>query len=504
MRLSSAQSLCVLVCVHLIHCNVLVLERLTALQLLSSTSRRRRANSVLLEEVLPGDLERECYEEVCSEEEAAEIFRTREKTMEFWYRYKTVPRCRSNLCLNGGLCSEQQQGLVQCLCAPRFSGPQCETEVRECAYRNGGCMQYCSDLPGGAGVQCGCAQGYRLEEDGLSCSKTVPFPCGRQQNQAWIMTRSLLDPDLNETLDQTWTSEQNWTETWVPEGNSSAQGSVNASWTNQTSELQQGAALSEDGRIIGGTLETLGGSPWTVLIRREDGYGFCGGTLVSERWVISAAHCFHQTQADHVTIGDVDKLRPDPGEQKIKVQKILVHPHFHDYTFDSDLALVLLQTPVVFNPTALPACLPNHHLSEALLQKNMMGVVSGWGTTQYMGRSSRFLRKVALPVVSHRTCSLSTEQVVTDNMFCAGFVDVQRDSCSGDSGGPFVVHFRGAWFLSGVVSWGEQCAARGKYGVYTRLGNFLSWIHQTMEREERDLDLSRDLNHTEVSEMIQD
>lgn len=135
-------------------------------------------------------------------------------------------------------------------------------------------------------------------------------------------------------------------------------------------------------------------------------------------------------------------------------------------------------------------------------QEGNYGKVSGWGVTAYLGRSSRFLRKVDLPVVAFADCTASTEQVtrtprprrspdahgsavsvlqvITDNMFCAGYLDVREDACSGDSGGPFVVNYRGTWFLTGVVSWGERCAAKGKYGVYTRLGNFLTWIHSTM------------------------
>lgn len=85
---------------------------------------------------------------------------------------------------------------------------------------------------------------------------------------------------------------------------------------------------------------------------------------------------------------------------------------------------------------------------------------------------------------------MSVLQVITDNMFCAGYLDVSMDACSGDSGGPFVVNYRGTWFLTGVVSWGEKCAARGKYGVYSRLGNFLTWIRGTMER----LDLNSTTN----------
>lgn len=508
--------LCVLLLsFELIHCNVFV-DHLKAMQLLGATVRRRRANSHLLEEVLPGNLERECYEEVCSEEEAAEIFQTREKMMEFWFRYKSLNRCGTNPCLNGGLCS-MDHGHVLCLCPPQYRGHICETEVQECSYRNGGCMQYCTDLPGGAGVQCGCALGYKLETDGHSCSQTVAFPCGRQQNQEWIRSRSLLIEEQNMTTesnrtDTAWVSERT-IDTGVSEHNATL-GAVNGTETEMKRFLNasqtdytrgEGEERGErgeeedviDARIVGGVLEKQGSSPWQVLIRRADGYGFCGGTLVADRWVVSAAHCFEQ-KAHHVTIGDYDKQRPDPGEEQVEVQKVLLHPHFHHFTYDSDIALLLLSRPVLFSSKVLPTCLPDLHLSQYLLRENIWGVVSGWGVTHYLGRSSRFLRKVALPVVDYETCRKSTDQVITDNMFCAGYLDASRDACSGDSGGPFVVNYRGTWFLTGVVSWGEECAKRGKYGVYTRLGHFLSWIHTTMDREEQEME------HTKNQTLNQD
>ncbi|XP_033976107.1 vitamin K-dependent protein C-like [Trematomus bernacchii] len=252
-------------------------------------------------------------------------------------------------------------------------------------------------------------------------------------------------------------------------------------------------------RIVGGVLEKLGGSPWQVLLRRADGYGFCGGTLVSDRWVVSAAHCLEES-VDHVTIGDYDKRRPDPMEQQLKVQKVFVHPHFHSFTFDSDIALLFLSGPVRRGPTAAPACLPDPHLSRYLLQEDSRGVVSGWGLTRHMGRSSRFLRKVTLPVIGQQTCSSSTNQVITDNMFCAGFLDVAMDACGGDSGGPFVQNHRGTWFLTGVVSWGEGCAAKGRFGVYSRIGNFLNWIRDTMQRQ----DLSQDQGLSQNQDLSQD
>uniref|UniRef100_A0A3Q2XEK7 Vitamin K-dependent protein C n=1 Tax=Hippocampus comes TaxID=109280 RepID=A0A3Q2XEK7_HIPCM len=416
---------------------------------------RRRANAMLLEEMFPGDLERECYEERCSQEEAAEIFQSQEKTLEFWFRYTNLSPCASNPCVNGGKCM-LERGDFLCLCPPRYHGSTCHLEVSSCSYRNGGCLQYCTDLPGGTAVQCGCADGFKLESDGRSCSKTVAFPCGIQQAAVLQRGRALwnLSDDANFTAETDFLlDDANFTEEMdaiLHDANVTVDtDDILDSGRRIRSNYSQPTGESLNPRIVGGALERLGGSPWQVLIRRADGYGFCGGTLVSDRWVISAAHCFQQT-AHHVTIGDYDKQRRDPGEQNIPVERVLPHPHYHDFTMDSDVALVYLARPVVRGPTAIPACLPDPHLSKYLL-------------------------KVA---------------VITDNMFCAGYVDAPMDACSGDSGGPFVVNYRGTWFLTGVVSWGERCAAKGKYGVFTRLGNFLSWIRTTMEKVDRNATLS--------------
>lgn len=180
-------------------------------------------------------------------------------------------------------------------------------------------------------------------------------------------------------------------------------------------------------------------------------------------------------------------MRLDQDEQMIRVKILIVHPHFHEYTFDSDIALLYLAKSVQLGPFATPACLPNTHLARLLLKENKIGTVTGWGATQYMGRSSRYLRKVELPVVDQKKCILSTDQVITDNMFCAGYDEAPMDACSGDSGGPFVSKHQDTWYLTGVVSWGEMCAAKGKYGVYTKLHNYLSWIKDTVLQYEQNI-----------------
>lgn len=448
--------------------------------------RTRRANT-FLEEMKPGSLERECYEELCSLEEAFEIFQSTEKTMEFWYRYKNLNLCRFNPCQNGGMCRENR-GVQECLCPPLYSGTNCETEVSDCKYKNGGCLHYCSQTET-AGVECSCADGYQLDEDRHSCSPAVQYPCGKQWTGG-IMSRSLDDVShthadyANHTHSSTSPSHP------LHHNRSALENSTHQNQTELTAPdqlLDTGSDFTggnEDTRIVGGQLQRQGGSPWQVLLRREDEYGFCGGSLINQRWVITAAHCLQQTP-HHITIGDYDKMRPDKDEQKITVEKIIPHPHYHEYTFDSDIALLYLSSAVTLGPFASPACLPDANLAERLMKPGEQGLVSGWGSTHYLQRSSRFLRKVQLPVVEQKSCINSTEQIITDNMFCAGFLMEEMDACTGDSGGPFIVNYRGTWFLTGVVSWGERCAAQGKYGVYTRLGNYLSWIQEEMKKEEK-------------------
>ncbi|CAJ0958854.1 unnamed protein product [Ranitomeya imitator] len=174
--------------------------------------------------------------------------------------------------------------------------------------------------------------------------------------------------------------------------------------------------------------------------------------------------------------GDYDKYLRDQDEQKIAVMKVFPHPYYLGEYYDHDIALLYLRSPAILSDYTRPICLPSPGLGRLLTQEGEIGQVSGWGATHYKGRASRFLLKVRLPIVSQDTCMASTDMVLTGNMFCAGYSIEARDSCKGDSGGPFAVIYRNTWYLVGVVSWGEGCAQEGKYGVYTRVSNYISWI----------------------------
>ncbi|NXH65793.1 FA7 factor, partial [Hydrobates tethys] len=383
----------------------------------------KRAN-YFLEEICPGNLERECNEEKCSFEEAKEIFHSQEKTMEFWFNYKGLNPCSTNPCNNGGVCKIRHYNYF-CICPPKFGGYNCEKEKFECWYKNGGCWQYCRDSSSAFHVVCSCAKDYTLHEDGKRC----------------------MQADTPEFVQR------------------------NVSSTSEHS----------DSRITGGTLCHRGHCPWQVLIRNSKDIGFCGGSLISSRWVVTAAHCLDLVRPHHVTVGDFDKYQREFKEQKIDVERSWTHPHYDSNDYNGDIALLYLSSDVIFNEYVIPICLPSPNLATLLSEEGRIGMVSGWGATHERGSTLRFLMKVRLPIVNMETCQRSTDRLITDNMFCAGYSTGVTDACKGDSGGPFTVPYHNTWFLLGIVSWGEGCAEKGKYGVYTRVSNYIPWIKEIVE-----------------------
>ncbi|NXL63068.1 FA7 factor, partial [Chordeiles acutipennis] len=396
----------------------------------------KRAN-YFLEEIRPGNLERECNEEKCSFEEAKEIFHSQEKTVRNFILGNTedsLNPCSTNPCNNGGVCKIRHYNYF-CICPPKFGGDNCEkgdeclcvsmAEKLECWYKNGGCWQYCRDSGSAFQVVCSCAKDYSLHEDGKRCVQADT-------------------PQLTQ---------------------------INVSSTS----------AHNDSRITGGTLCHRGHCPWQVILFIYKDVGFCGGSLISSRWVVTAAHCLDLVRPHHVTVGEYSWCSVEFKEQKIDVEQSWTHPHYDSNDYNSDIALLYLSSDVIFNEYVIPICLPSPNLAALLSEEGRIGMVSGWGATHERGSTLRFLMKVQLPIVNMETCQQSTDRLITDNMFCAGYSTEAADACKGDSGGPFTVSYHNTWFLLGIVSWGEGCAEKGKYGVYTRVSNYIPWIKEIVE-----------------------
>uniref|UniRef100_A0A8C8AIK8 Coagulation factor IXa heavy chain n=1 Tax=Otus sunia TaxID=257818 RepID=A0A8C8AIK8_9STRI len=429
----------------------------------------KRAN-YFLEEIRPGNLERECNEEKCSFEEAKEIFHSQEKTMEFWFNYKNLNPCSTNPCNNGGVCKVRHYNYF-CICPPKFGGDNCEREKLECWYKNGGCWHYCRDSSSAFHVVCSCAKDYTLHEDGRRC-----VPAGKATAPAARQKEAVEDAAGQNQSGESAGQNQPGAVQTLHDGRNGSSSWGNASDTPQLVPLKVSSTLEHnDSRITGGTLCHRGHCPWQVLIRNSEDVGFCGGSLISSRWVVTAAHCLDLVRPHHVTVGENGAINTilclEPPEER----------HARGANRTHDIALLYLSSDVVFNEYAVPVCLPSPSLAALLSAEGRTGTVSGWGATHARGSTLRFLMRVQLPIVSTETCQRSTARLVTDNMFCAGYSTEVADACKGDSGGPFTVSYHNTWFLLGIVSWGEGCAEKGKYGVYTRVSNYIPWIKEIVE-----------------------
>ncbi|XP_057715482.1 coagulation factor VII [Corythoichthys intestinalis] len=392
--------------------------------------RTRRFNSGWLEELQKGDLKRECLEEKCSYEEAREVFEHQEATDEFWRTYSIPDSCESNPCLNGGTCLVLTAS-YNCLCPPHFSGLNCEHDDRvgpvTCLLENGGCEHFCEEVESGGGLRCSCADGYVLNSDGQNCVAKESIPCG--------VTPVLLDQ-------------------------------------NNTNHLDPRA------RIVGGKECPKGECPWQVLLLYK-GKGFCGGVIIEPMWILTASHCLEDTDLQFLDVvaGEHNTAVEEGTEQVIHVSQILMHENYVKATADNDIALLRLASPVIYTPYAVPVCLPTKSLADRDLWAIHMHTVSGWGRRAEHGPTSHILRRLRVPRIRTQQCIEESGVKITKNMFCAGYLMGREDSCKGDSGGPLVTQYKKTTFLLGIVSWGKGCARPGHYGIYTRVSNYLRWIH---------------------------
>jgi secreted trypsin-like serine protease len=252
--------------------------------------------------------------------------------------------------------------------------------------------------------------------------------------------------------------------------------------------------------VVGGTPVETGEFPWMIGITYT-GFSmpYCGGSLVGDRWVLTAAHCVvdpwlgvpERPEDLTVIAGRLDLLDTTAG-QTIGVEQIFVHPDYdiEDLFAENDIALLRLNwAPDIARDTIdiIEAITP---VEEAFLAApGSLAVVAGWGATQPNGTLYPTLAyKATLPIVDNAVCVPFNDETtgVPDTQICAGGVEGQ-DTCVGDSGGPLIVSRSDESFaLVGIVSYGPfPCAVTDKHGAYTRVSRYLDWISQTIAENTR-------------------
>ncbi|CAH1105846.1 unnamed protein product [Psylliodes chrysocephalus] len=224
-------------------------------------------------------------------------------------------------------------------------------------------------------------------------------------------------------------------------------------------------------RIIGGIEARRYKWPWHVAILNQYREVFCGGTLISQRWVLTANHCIRKFL--RVRLNAHDLRATDGSDIEMTVFKMFPHPKFNYKTVDNDIALLMLPR-AVHTPTA---CLPNRQP-----KTRQVCSVMGWGKVDPENiYGVPVLHEAKLPIVPQRTCRKSYKQfLISDNMLCAGWYSGRADTCAGDSGGglmcPSKRNRRTTYSVQGITSFGDGCGRKQKYGIYTTVYNYVGWI----------------------------
>jgi len=244
--------------------------------------------------------------------------------------------------------------------------------------------------------------------------------------------------------------------------------------------------LVDKHKIVNGQRAVAGEHPWQVaMYRTATNAFFCGGSLISNEWVVSAAHCFSNPNPAlyYTEIGSLDRVNKETWVQRLTFKVLVNHANYNPTLIRDDITVIKLSRPVIFTEQIRPICVPEQDGREDHGGKT--GIVSGWGSGAIGGAANRYL------MTSNENLILTDDRCVAkygafridlESQICHGDNrPVGAGPCQGDSGGPLsvmkVIDGVEKNFLVGIVSWAVGC---GNGAVYVRPDYYMSWITSHM------------------------
>jgi hypothetical protein len=235
---------------------------------------------------------------------------------------------------------------------------------------------------------------------------------------------------------------------------------------------------SINAKITGGTNAVISDFPWQVYY--ISGNYRCGGSIISGKWVVTAAHCTINSTGGatpassmSVRVGLNDPSNPSDGKT-YAVSQVIVNEGFDNQTLLNDIALLNLTDSINY-PNSVPIkIVTSDDVAEGAIDPGVMSWVTGWGLTHVSPEVlPTALQQVQLPIISNAQASTVWNSIPATDLM-AGYLNGNKDACNGDSGGPLVVPVLGEYKLAGIVSWGSSNC--DTYGAYTRASDFETWI----------------------------
>ena len=230
-------------------------------------------------------------------------------------------------------------------------------------------------------------------------------------------------------------------------------------------------------RIVGGENADIKQHPWQVALQVR-GQFFCGGSIIAEQWILTAAHCFTHSKRAEDWRAKAGATNYATGSVWTQIERLVIHPKYIPSTYEHDIALVKLKLKT--SGAVIPLA-----RADMVVPMGQPLEVTGWGATKEDGGGTRVLQKASVPHVDTAACNVreAYNGKITSGMMCAGNREGGMDACQGDSGGPLVWRTQDRPVLVGVVSWGEGCARQLKYGVYTRVSAYSDWIAKELDAD---------------------